>query len=157
MPNSTGGREKTGGGPINQDSKVYRGDAAHDPVDSEKRDTNLNEDKPDICPVNTVKSLCEVQLEDKSTGILDFNRVKHFLNNTNRLNDLTVLKKPELFMRYAYIKEGFQSSSNNFSNEFVKEVTKGDRPKISKAARIVLLGDKCNKGGIQGGRDVPRK
>ena len=131
MSNTTGGREEPGRGPIYQDSKVYSGDAAHNPVDSKEWNTNLNEDKSNVSPVNTVKCLGEVQLEDKGTGILDFNRVKHFLNNANRLSDLTVLKKPKLFMRYSSIKVGFQSSSNNFCNKFVKEVAKGYGPEIS--------------------------
>ena len=98
MSNTARSWEKTGGGPINQNSKVNRRDADHDPIDSKEGNTNLYEDESNVGPINTVKSLGKVQLEDKGAGILDFNRVEHFLNNADRLSDLTVLKKPKLFV-----------------------------------------------------------
>ena len=72
MPDTPGSSEKTGGSPIDQDSKVDSGNTAHDPVDCEKGNTNLDQDKPDISPVNTIKGLGKIQFKYKCTGVLDF-------------------------------------------------------------------------------------
>ena len=72
MSDTPGGREKAGGSPIDQNNKVDCGNTAHDLVDCEKGNTNLDQNKSDISLVNTVKGLGKIQFKNKGTGVLDF-------------------------------------------------------------------------------------
>ena len=58
----------------------------------------MNQYETDEDLVNTVKGFNQVQFEDASIEILGFNRVESFLNNSNRLNDLTIFKEPEFLL-----------------------------------------------------------
>ena len=68
--------------------------------------------------------------------------MKYLLKNTNRLRDLTVLKETILFLRDTQVKEGFESPSYDFCNEFIKEIAQGDRSKIDESLGLVLFRNK---------------
>ena len=58
----------------------------------------MNQDEMDIGPVNTIKGLNQVQFEDEGTDILCFNSTESLFYNTDRLNNLMVLKEAILFL-----------------------------------------------------------
>ena len=98
--------EKIRGIPIDQDLKIDSREASHNPIYSKERHSNLYQDQSDISPVNMIKSLCKIQFENKGAEILGFDRMKDLLHNTYRFGDLTVFKKPELFLWYTQIQKG---------------------------------------------------
>ena len=74
-------------------------------------------------PINTIKILDQIQLENEGTYILSLNRMESLLNNTNRLNGLSVLKKAILFLRDTGIQGGLKPDNNNFGDQFIQQIT----------------------------------
>ena len=59
----------------------------------------MDQDETDICLINTIEGLNQVQFEDEGIDIFRFNGVESLLNNSNRLSDLTIFKEAKLFSR----------------------------------------------------------
>ena len=85
--------KKLRGGPINQDNKISRGETAHNPIESKKWNPNLNQNESDKGPIHMIKCLDEIQFEYEGTNVFSFNRVENLLNNSYRLNDLSIFKE----------------------------------------------------------------
>ena len=107
LSDSTRGWKKLRGGPINQNSKVDRGETAHDPIDREEWNPNLNQNQMDIGPIYSIKSLDEVQFKYEGTDVFSFDRVENLLHNANWLSDLATFQEAKFFWWDTQVQKGF--------------------------------------------------
>ena len=107
MSDTPRGCKKLRGCPINQNSKIGQGEAAHNPIDRKERNPDLNQNKTDVGLVYPKKRFDEVQLKNECTNIFCFDSVENLLHNANRLSDLTTFQEAEVFRSNARIQKGF--------------------------------------------------
>ena len=60
MSNAPSSRKKLRWGPIDQDNKISRGEVAHNPINSQERSSDLDQDETDIGPIYMIKGLNRV-------------------------------------------------------------------------------------------------
>ena len=90
--------EKLRWGAIDQDREICRSEAIHNLINFQERNPNLDQNETDKGPIHTVEGLNQVQFEDEGTDILCFNSMESLFYNTDRLNNLMVLKEAILFL-----------------------------------------------------------
>ena len=76
--------------------------------------------------------------------------MKGFLNDINRFNDLSIMKEAKLIPGNGLIKNNLESNCSKLGNGLVNQITKGNGPKVPHEGGFITLGNKCNKGGIEG-------
>ena len=106
--------EKLRWGAIDQDREICRSEASHNPFNCQERNPNLDQNEMDKGPIHTVKGLNQVQFLDDGTDILCFNSMESLLYNTDRLNNLTVLKEAILFLGDTRVQKRLDPDSNDF-------------------------------------------
>ena len=74
----------------------------------------MDQNESNIRPVHTIKCLNQIQFEDNCTDILGFHSMESLLNNTNRLDNLAVLKKTILFLGNTRVQKRLEPDSDDF-------------------------------------------
>ena len=123
MSDAPSSRKKLRRGPVDQNNKFCRSEAAQNPINSQERSPDLDQNETDIGPIYMIKGLNQVQFEDEGIDIFCFNRVESLLNNTNWLDDLTVFKEVELFLGDTIVQKGLDPNRNDLRDQFIQQIT----------------------------------
>ena len=83
----------------------------------------MDQNESNVGPVHSIKSLHQIQFEDKSASILGFHSVESLLGYANRFNNLAIFEKTILFLENVGVQERLKPNSNNLRNQFVHHIT----------------------------------
>ena len=75
------------------------------------------------------------------------------MDNTNRFNDLSIMKEAKLIPGNGLIKYNLESNSSKLRDGLVNQITKGDGPEVPHGRGFITFGNKCNKSSIEGPND----
>ena len=75
------GSEEGRRGIIYKNGEISRRNTAQAPIHPHKRYPNLNKNKSDKIPIESIEILCQIKLEDKGTPIFCFDSMEDLLCN----------------------------------------------------------------------------
>ena len=119
--------------------------AAHNPVYEGMWKTRVDENEMKVTPINLIKIFCEINLENSRFQTQGFDGVKGLLGRTNGLMNLPMIQKCKLFLFNMSGQERLDVICNDFGDDLVDTVTRGNGLNSLKLVGLSDLGIRAIK------------
>ena len=119
----------------------------HDELDGNVWEAKILQAKIKKIPIDVIKGFLKVELESHITFFLlrSSHVMKNFLQNNGVIRCSPTRQKAALEGANNIIKDRSKTLNQNFSDDFVNNVTQTDGPKVFVSVRWVHLRNKCNE------------
>ena len=116
-------RLKGGGrGSIKEDIKERKRNQTHNPLNPVGGETIGSQHLLHEFPVELIIIFCNIKLNHHPRGSRAFDRMQHFMQNNNPIQDFPTFHKTIMFWDYKHREEGFELVSNDFGDDFVYDI-----------------------------------
>ena len=106
----------------------------------------MKQNEVQIIPVDTIKGFGQINIEDGRFQVPKLNGVEGLLSRTYDIMDFSMMKESKLFLTNMGGENRFDSIGNNFGNNIVYDIAKGDRSIFTLSLCLVLLWNESEEG-----------